>query len=830
MGKKITVVLAGNPNSGKSTIFNNLTGARQHVGNYPGVTVEKKEGLCKYGDVEINLVDLPGTYSLTAYSIEEVVARNFIIDERPDVVVDIVDASNLERNMYLTTQFIELGIPLVLAFNMSDQAKKRGIEFDLKRLSELLGAPIVPTVGHKGRGMSELLDAIVSVATGKSLFKDTSINYGREIEEEINKVQRLLDRDGTVSKKYDSRWLAIKLLEEDTDIKEKIRSEQILAAVEKSIRHLGDIFGEHPEIVISERRYGFVSGVCQESVIRTVEVRHTISDRIDVVITNRVLGIPIFLVMMYLVFHLTFTLGDPPMRWIEFFFRWLGDQITAWWPTGSESALKSLLVDGIVGGVGGVIAFLPNIMLLFLAIAVLEDTGYMARAAFIMDHLMHKIGLHGSSFIPMLIGFGCSVPAIMATRTLENPRDRLTTILVIPLMSCGARLPIYALIIPAFFPQAWQAPILWTIYMIGIVLAVLLARFLRSTILRGEIEPFVMELPPYRIPTLKGVIIHMWERAWLYLKKAGTIILGISVLLWVITSYPKKERFDKEYNLQVARAEQAYLRGIKGLSQRLGIPKDSEELIEAIGLEKSRAKGNEYYRRERGLIKLKKGRNSPVLARFLEIRDRVEEIRARFDNAVAEGEFKKGSLEYMSMKKERDFALAELERVDPIIYAAVVKYLDEIRAPFEETLNTIYQEKRAEELAYSVAGRIGHALEPLLRLMGFDWKIGTALIGAFAAKEVFVAQMGIIYSVGSANEKSESLRTRLRREYPPLVGFCIMLFCLISMPCVATIAVTRLESNSWKWALLQLGGLTTIAYMVTVFAYQVGSLIGLGVG
>ncbi len=692
MARRITVALAGNPNSGKTTIFNNLTGARQHVGNYPGVTVEKKEGACRHGDGEINVVDLPGTYSLTAYSLEEVVARNFIIDEKPDVVVDIVDASNLERNLYLAVQFMELGAPLVLAFNMSDTARARGLEFDLEKLSGLLGTPIVPTVGHKGLGTKELLDAVVSVATSGGGGREVRVGYGREIEEDLAKIQKLLgEEEKPLADRYGSRWLAIKLLENDKDVREKVGSREVLDAVEKSAAHLEKIFGEHPEIVIAGRRYGFISGACQEAVRSTVEARHTMSDRIDAVVTNRLLALPIFLGLMYLVFKLTFALGDPPMGWIESAFGWLGGAVAGWWPEGSENALKSLLVDGIIAGVGGVIVFLPNILLLFLAIAILEDSGYMARAAFIMDRLMHKIGLHGKSFIPMLIGFGCTIPAIMATRTLENRRDRLTTIMVAPLMSCGARLPIYALIIPAFFPQAWQAPMLWIIYIIGVALAILCAKLLRATLFKGPSVPFVMELPPYRMPTLKGVFIHMWERGWLFLRKAGTIILGASIILWALTSYPK--------------APEARLAGL-----------DSEEAV------------------------------------------------------------------------------------------------------------------RAEKLSYSVAGRIGHVMEPALKPLGFDWRLGTPLIGALAAKEVFVAQLGIVYSVGEADEESEPLRERLKRNYTPLVAFCMMLFTLISAPCLATFAVTRRETNSWKWAIFQTGGLTALAYVVTLVVYQVGSLLGLGTG
>ncbi|MBN1102237.1 MAG: ferrous iron transport protein B [Deltaproteobacteria bacterium] len=737
MKPQIVVALAGNPNSGKTTIFNQLTGARQHVGNYPGVTVERKEGYRRHGDLELQIVDLPGTYSLTAYSEEERVARNFVIEERPDVVVHIVDASNLERNLYLAVQLMELGVPLVLAFNMSDEAKAHGHEFDIEKLSGFFGARIVQTVGHKGIGMKELLDAVTLTATqgvpkgkgngerapGGAVSARASIrgprqkapvmNYGREVEDEIAKIESLVKGNGAVTGKYNARWLAVKLLENDGELRAGVVSPEVQDQIEKSTAHIEKVLGESPETAIAGRRYGFISGACQEAVRSTIEIRHTISDRIDSVVTNRVLGLPIFLGLMYLVFQLTFTLGDPPMGWIEVVFGWLGGVVEGWWPEGSESLLKSLLVDGIIGGVGGVIVFLPNILLLFLAIAILENSGYMARAAFIMDRLMHKIGLHGKSFIPMLIGFGCSVPAIMATRTLENRRDRLTTMLVIPLMSCGARLPIYALIIPAFFPQVWHAPMLWVIYVTGILLAVLSAKLLRSTILKGESVPFVMELPPYRMPTLKGVLIHMWERGWLYLKKAGTVILGISILLWAMTTFP-------------------------------GLPEE-----EFARIEKAR--------------------------QAIESRNTAQEEKA-------------------------------------------------------ERLADVDHEEAEAALLHSIAGRIGRAMEPLLKPMGFDWRIGTALIGAFAAKEVFVAQMGIVYSVGEEDGASDTLREKLQNNYSPLTGFCIMLFCLISAPCMATIAITRRESNSWRWALFQLGGLTVLAYVLTVFVYQSGTLLGIGVG
>jgi len=684
--KEITVAIAGNPNSGKTTIFNMLTGARQHVGNYPGVTVEKKEGFCKYKGYEITAVDLPGTYSLTAYSIEELVARNFIVDEQPDVVVDIVDASNIERNLYLATQLIEMNAPLVLAFNMSDIAKRKGLLFNLEQLSELLEATIVPTVGNKGKGKVELLDAIIETAQQGKVKRTHTIGYGEEIEEELAKIETvIIDKESQLEQKYSSRWLAIKLLEQDRDITAKVRGQEVLDVATASAEHIKDIFGDEPEIIMADRRYGFISGACQETIKSTIESRHSRSDMIDAIVTNRILGLPIFLILMYLVFQLTFTIGTYPMSWLEQLFSWAGRAIAGLWPIGSENWLKSLLIDGIIGGVGGVVAFLPNILLLFSAIAILEDTGYMARAAFIMDRTMHKIGLHGKSFIPMLIGFGCSLPAIMGTRILENRRNRLTTIMIIPLMSCGARLTIYTLIIPAFFPEKWRGSMLWIIYLIGIVLAIICAKVLRLTIFKGETTSFVMELPPYRMPTIKGICIHTWQRGWLYLKKAGTIILAVSIILWAAMSYPK---------------------------------------------------------------------------------------------------------------------------------------------PSQESLTGLNSEQMQQaKLAYSVAGRIGQAIEPALRPLGFDWKIGTALIGATTAKEVFVSHLGIVFAVGSADEGLQTLREQLQVNYTPLTGFCIMLFCLISTPCVATIAMTKTETNSWGWALFQFLGLTCLAYVITFIVYQMGNFL-----
>jgi ferrous iron transport protein B len=840
--RPLTVALAGNPNSGKTTIFNRLTGARQHVGNYPGVTVEKVQGDCTHKGVRMHVVDLPGTYSLTAYSVEELVARDFIIEGKPDVVVDIVDSSNLERNLYLATQLMELDAPLVLAFNMSDSAKARGFEFDIEALSRLLGVPIVLTIGHKGTGMDELLDTVIDVAGKGARPASELIQYGAEIEEEIAKLLPLVEGDTALADTGRSRWVALKLLENDKEVLDKMQSQPLLEAVSASTAHLERVLGDSPEIVVADRRYGFISGACQETVRSTVEARHYFSDQVDNVLAHRIVGLPIFLALMYLVFQLTFTLGEAPMGWLESLFAWSGDAITHLWPKTSDSALRSLLVDGIIGGVGGVIVFLPNIILLFFAISLLEDSGYMARAAFVMDQFMHKFDLHGKSFIPMLIGFGCSVPAILATRTLENQRDRLTTMLVTPLMSCGARLPIYALIIPAFFAPSRRAPMLMLIYMIGIALALITAKVLRSTVLRGESTPFVMELPPYRLPTARGAFLHTWGRSWMYLKKAGTVILAISILLWALTSYPKKSTYGQDYDAKAAEATAAYLDGVEALGPELGLPPDSGLLVRAFQANLDMATEQAAYfedepgfaaaveRRDAALQALKTAPHGEVLAKLLRYRDSITRIRSDFQVAVEKAGIDEGSEAYLVLEHRTHTALENLADRDPVTYAAALRYVDEIKASYDALRTRIDQERGGEDLAYSAAGRLGHAIEPALRPLGFDWKIGTALIGALAAKEVFVAQLGIVYSVGEADEGSDALRAQLRAAYTPLIAFCIMLFCLVSAPCMATIAVTRSESNSTKWALFQLGGLTAIAYVLTFTVYQVGSLLGIGTG
>jgi len=541
--EKIVIALAGNPNSGKTSIFNNLTGAHHHVGNWAGVTVEKKEGRLVYRGKAHSVIDLPGTYSLGAYSEDEVIARDFVLNEKPDVIINVVDASNIERNLYLTIQLLETGANVVVALNMIDEARAGNITIDMPKLSKFLGVPVIPTVATKKEGMKELVEQ--SIQTAKADKKSPlKINYGQEVEEELGRLESIIGSHAKLPTIFPARWLAVKLLEEDESIHNQVKkytgTKDLLAQYEKSVKHLQNVTGEDTESLIADRRYGFIGGVAKQVVTRraTAEYKLSMSDKIDKVVTNRLLGIPIFLLAMWGLFQFTFTIGDPMIGWIESFFAWFGGVVSGGLAAVNASELlTSLIVDGIIGGVGSVLVFIPNIFLLFLAISVLEDSGYMARAAYIMDRFMHTLGLHGKSFIPLLIGFGCNVPAVMATRTLENKRDRLITILISPLMSCGARMPVYVLFVGAFFSTK-QGLVIFSLYMLGIILAVIMGKIFKTILFPGETAPFVMELPPYRIPTLKGTLVHMWERGSAFIKKAGTIIFAIVVIIWALSILP----------------------------------------------------------------------------------------------------------------------------------------------------------------------------------------------------------------------------------------------------------------------------------------------------
>lgn len=553
----LTIALAGNPNAGKTSIFNNLTGARQHVGNWPGVTVEKKEGQLVYRGKMHSVIDLPGTYSLGAYSEDEIIARDYVLNENPDVIINVVDASNIERNLYLTVQLMETGADVVVALNIMDEARAKGININVPKLAQLLGVPVLPTVATKKEGMQELIAAALQLA-GQGGDKGSGlnmINYGPVLEKELAKLEAVIANHAGLTAAYPARWLALKLLEADQHILNQVQkqagSEAILEQCQKSETTILEATGEDAESLIIDARYGFVSGLAKQTVTRRagMENRLSRSDQIDKIVTSRVLGFPIFLFAMWGIFTLTFSIGDPLAGYLEGFFVWLGEiAASALLAVNASELIASFVADGVIGGVGAVMVFLPHIMILFFAISILENSGYLARAAYIMDRFMHALGLHGKSFIPLLIGFGCNVPAIMATRTLENKRDKMITILIAPLMSCGGRLPIYVLFVGAFF-SAYQGLIIFSLYLLGIVLAVLMGRIFKTFLFPGESAPFVMELPPYRIPTAKAVFIQMWDRVSAFLKRAGTIIFSVVVLIWILAVLPLGVEYGSQASL-----------------------------------------------------------------------------------------------------------------------------------------------------------------------------------------------------------------------------------------------------------------------------------------
>jgi ferrous iron transport protein B len=545
MDKTITIALTGNPNAGKTTLFNHLTGARQHVGNYPGITVEQKEGRCRHQEKELRVVDLPGTYSLTAYSIEELVARDFLINEKPKVVVDVVDASNLERNLYLGCQLLELGVPLVIALNMIDVAENRGIKIDAAELSSRLGVPIIPIIARSGKGVDQLLDTVLATAA-QSRPQPVFLRYGTDIDETLNDILPLIRQCTELTAVYPERWLGVKLLESDEQIVQKVLAthpavaQQLHERNEALVTHLQDTLGVYPEAVIADHRYGFIKSIIHQGVVtrKFVTDRLHASDKIDKIVTHRLLGPLIMAGILFGLYTFTFTYSTLPVDWLTSFFAFLSNGVDALL---ADGPLKSMLISGVIDGVGGVLGFVPIIMFMFFGIAVLEDSGYLARVAFMMDRIFHFFGLHGSSVMPFIvsggIAGGCAVPGVMAARTLRSPKERLATLLTVPFMNCGAKLPVLTLLIGAFF-SAHQARYMFLATLAAWIVALCAAKFLRMTLLRGASTPFVMELPPYRFPTLKGLFIHTWERTWQYIKKAGTVILGISVLLWALMTYP----------------------------------------------------------------------------------------------------------------------------------------------------------------------------------------------------------------------------------------------------------------------------------------------------
>lgn len=714
--RTINVALVGNPNCGKTSLFNIASGAHEHVGNYSGVTVDAKEGFFDFQGYHFRIVDLPGTYSLSAYTPEELYVRKHIIEETPDVIINVADSSNLERNFYLTTQLIDMNVRMVIALNMYDELESSGNKLDYIKLSQLIGVPMIPTVCRRGEGIDQLFHVIIGIYEGgdflsqkgeirseiledlrdwhktyvpdhefgshkeeedarpRGYMRHIHINHGPELERSIEEVKKAISQNEDIRHKYSTRFLSIKLLENDKEIENFISTlpngKEIIAIRNKETLRIRKVMNEDSEQAITDAKYGFITGALKETFTDNHLEKEQTTRVIDSIVTHRIWGYPIFFLFLYIMFEGTFVLGDYPMQGIEWLVDQLGNLIRN---NMAEGPLKDLLIDGIIGGVGGVIVFLPNILILYFFISILEDSGYMARAAFIMDKIMHRMGLHGKSFIPLIMGFGCNVPAIMATRTIEDRKSRLITMLVNPLMSCSARLPIYLVMIGAFFPNCASFMLL-CIYTAGILLAVIIARIFSKFLVKGEDSPFVMELPPYRMPTSKSIMRHTWEKGAQYLKKMGGIIMIASIIIWFLGYYPQHDAY----------------------------------------------------------------------------------------------------------------------------------------------------ESVAEQQENSYIGQIGKAIEPVIKPLGFNWKLGIGLISGVGAKELVVSTLGVLYT----NEGDvENVNLSNRIPITPLVALAYMLFVLIYFPCIATFAAIKQESGSWKWAIFTAGYTTGLAWLVAFTVFQIGSLI-----
>ena len=783
---QIRIALAGNPNCGKTTMFNNITGAKQHVGNYAGVTVEKKEGYKKFDGHELLFIDLPGTYSLTARSLDELVARNVIVNDNPDVIVNVLDASNLERNLYLAAQLLELEKPMVIALNMSDVAEDMGIKYDLKKMAEMTGATIVSTVGRTNIGTKELLEATVSVAASQKA-PGVTINYGDLLEGKISELVEELKQAGTVT--YPLRWVAVKLLEKDADVIGKVmRFDNTEAVIQKAEAIREEIKDQVDlDIVFQEYRHRFAVEVYNTCLTQAPTQLETRSDRYDKILTHRILGLPIFMVVMWLLFNFVNTVGAIPQGWIEDGFTALQAWVVTVIP---EGQLQSLISDGIIAGVGAVLSFVPLILLLFLGISFLEDTGYMARAAFVIDRVMRACGLHGKSFIPLLLGFGCSVPSVMGARILDNYKDRMVTILITPFMSCSARLPVYTLFAAAFFPPEWAGTVVFGVYALGIVFGIVFAKIFRKYLFAGEAEPFVMELPPYHLPTLKATLTHMFERGIMYLKKAGTFILAASILVWFITTYPMDVEYSKDYDALHDQVAQTYEM------------KDAETLAHfGIATDEQKDQVNE-------IVDNMKSTVADATTQAEDAGEAAPEIEVEDDSEAPE---------LFNDIKEQN------EQLFPVAWAM---YKNSVNLDDEN--QKIDQEKNSEKLEQSYAAMFGKAINPVLKPLGFDWKIGVSLVAGLAAKEVVVSTLGTIYAVGGDTDHPQALTDYLQNDphFTPLIALTLMLFILIYPPCIAALAVIKRETGSWKWMLFMFFYENAFAWIACFIFYNIGLALG----
>ena len=790
---KIQVALAGNPNCGKTSIFNNMTGSRQHVGNYAGVTVEKKVGETKIDGHDIEIIDLPGTYSLTARSLDELAARNVIINENPELIANVVDASNLERNLYLTAQLIELEQPLLLVLNMVDVAKEMGLKFNNKKLEELTGSTVVETIGRVNKGTDGALRGIVKVSKERKI-PNVRVNYGEVLEPAIAELEAEVAKLDTG--RYPHRWVAIKLLEQDTDILEKVqeldKSGVVLSKAETLRTELNK--SVDMDIVFQEYRHRFAVEVFNGVLEVVPEHKDTKSDNIDKILTNRWLGIPIFLCIMWVMFYLVINIAEYPKGWLESAFKLLTDFIGA---NLEDGLLKSLLNDGIIGGVGAVISFIPHIVLLFVSISFLEDTGYMARAAFVIDRVMRGVGLHGKSFIPMLLGFGCNVPSIMGARILDNPRDRMITILVSPFMSCSARLPVYTLLASAFFPPEDAPTILLGIYTLGIVVAVVTAKVLRTYVFKGEAEPFVMEMPPYHMPTLRSVGIHMWERSVMYLKKAGTFILAASILIWFLTSFPQDVEYSQDYD---AAREQVTMTHAQMAD---------EILVNAMLVtEEQQAEAND------------------ILGQMLALdEEHKDDPPAEEEEATAEEATQEEATQEEAVEEPAYFEELKAEELYPVAWALYVNHKAE-----EDEIKELDLQQGKEKIEQSYASELGRFIQPVMEPLGFNWRVNIAVIAAVAAKEVMVSTLGTIYAIEASDADSKSLEEFLSTDpdFNPAIGLGLMVFALLYLPCLATMAVLKRETDSWKWFGAVFAYTSILAWVGAYIAVHLGRALGLG--
>ena len=708
---KLKVAIAGNPNCGKTTIFNALTGANYKVANYPGVTVERREKDMVYNGYTYDLIDLPGVYSLSAYSQDEVVACDVLLNEKPDFIIDVIDATNLERNLYLTLQLIELGIPIVCVLNMYEFAEKNGVKINEKILTDILRLPFIKVYGNKYESVLLILDKIEDMyKSGNKLNKDAAMRYGETVEKSIKTITDNMQGDLSDLHK---RWLAIKTFEKDERAIHSIRREcsnggEVIETVNKEIIKLESSENAKSDSIMADKRYSYIRGALQEAVKKDNIRAFNFTEAADVVFLNKWLGIPIFLVVLWLIFKVTFTLGAYPQEWIDMGISALSDFVGGLLE--GSPLIQSLVVDGIIGGVGAVLSFFPLVLILFVGISFLEDCGYMARAAFLMDKVMHRLGLHGQSFIPLFLGFGCSIPATMAARTLRNKKDRIVTVLITTFMSCGARVPVYLMFTAAFFSPKIAPTIMFSIYIIGVITAFIIAFILRKALFKGEETPFVMELPPYRAPRAKAVLRHMFDRGWMYIKKAGTYVFAASVIIWALMTFPQYEPNEQE---EVSLREQA-----------IAIASEQE----------------------------------------LDIED-------------------------------------------------------------EEIINTEYDKVLSSEgLRRSYAGQIGRFIEPIIKPLGFDWRIGIALVAGGAAKEVLVSTIAQIVRV---DEEDEASLTELLQNDPvfnPIVAYSLLLFVLLYFPCFAAIGVMGAEIGN-KWIPFIVVYTLAVAWIVSFVFYQIAGRI-----